>query len=91
MPTHIHLLLLLDRTDKNYGAEDPPPTIGTIIAWFKYQLTKQMNPRNCTRRIWQRSYYDHIIRNEQDYLAVWQYIDDNPAKWADDEYNALRP
>lgn len=38
------------------------------------------------RRLWQRSYFDHVIRNEADYLRIWQYIDDNPAHWAEDEY-----
>ena len=36
--------------------------------------------------IWQRSYYDHIIRNEADYLEKSDYIINNPAKWAEDEY-----
>lgn len=38
------------------------------------------------KTLWQRSYYDHVIRNEQDYLRIWQYIDNNPAGWAEDEY-----
>ena len=37
-------------------------------------------------KLWQRSYFDHIIRNEEDYLRIWQYIDTNPAQWAEDEY-----
>ena len=36
--------------------------------------------------VFQESYYDHIIRHEADYLAKWNYIDANPAKWAEDEY-----
>ncbi len=38
--------------------------------------------------LWQRSYHDHIIRNESDYLSHWTYIDGNPALWAEDEYYA---
>ena len=37
-------------------------------------------------KLWQRSYFDHVIRNEADYLRIWQYIGDNPAHWAEDEY-----
>ena len=37
-------------------------------------------------KLWQRSYYDHAIRNDADYLRTWQYIHDNPARWAEDEY-----
>ena len=36
--------------------------------------------------LWQNGYYDHIIRDEQDYLIHWKYIVDNPAKWAEDKY-----
>jgi len=36
--------------------------------------------------IWQKSFYDHIIRNEHDYLQIWKYIDDNPIKWELDKY-----
>ena len=38
------------------------------------------------KTLWQRSFYDHVIRNKEDYLHIWKYIDDNPAKWAEDEY-----
>ena len=36
--------------------------------------------------LWQRSFYEHIIRNDTEFLGIWQYIDDNPAKWEEDEY-----
>lgn len=36
--------------------------------------------------IWQRSYYEHVIRSEDDYKNTWLYIDNNPAHWAEDEY-----
>lgn len=32
-------------------------------------------------KLWQKSYYDHVIRNQQDYNEIWQYIESNPAKW----------
>ena len=35
---------------------------------------------------WQRGYHEHVIRNERDYLEIWNYIDTNPAKWAEDRY-----
>ena len=37
-------------------------------------------------KLWQRGYYDHIIRCEADYLRIWQYMDENPARWTEDEY-----
>ena len=40
----------------------------------------------CGESVWQRNYYEHVIRNEQDYLDIWHYIDTNPARWREDEY-----
>ena len=34
--------------------------------------------------IWQKGFYDHVIRSEQDYLDVWNYIEGNPSKWTED-------
>lgn len=48
---------------------------------LKEAVTKQVG-----QKIWQKGFYDHIIRNEPDYLRIWQYMDENPAKWAEDEY-----
>jgi len=38
------------------------------------------------RKLWQRSYYDHVIRCQEDYIRICEYINNNPAKWAEDEY-----
>ena len=80
MPDHIHLLL---RIDRGLGTGNPSPTLGNIIGWYKYQATKEINLRlgQQGERIFQRSYYDHVIRNPQDYDQVWQYIENNPCKW----------
>lgn len=48
---------------------------------FKGAVTKRIG-----QTIWQKGFYDHIIRDEADYLRIWDYIDTNPAKWAEDEY-----
>ena len=81
MPDHIHLLL---RFDRDIGTGNPSPTLGTVVGWYKYQVTKQINlySNNKGERIFQRSYYDHVIRNQQDYNEVWAYIENNPRKWA---------
>jgi len=84
MPNHIHLLLTI-----NYkGTGNPSPTLGNVIGWFKYNSTKAINNSadNNGNKIWQRSYYDHIIRNEADYLEKYNYIRTNPLKWSEDEY-----
>lgn len=82
MPNHVHMLVLLER-----GTENPSPTIGTIMAWHKYQTTKKVNAlRKQMMKMWQRSYYDHIVRTEQDFFDIWNYIDHNPARWQEDQY-----
>ena len=60
--------------------------VGNILGWFKYQVTREINSYCHTAgiRFFQRSYHDHVVRGEQDYLKIWQYIDNNPAQWKDD-------
>lgn len=74
MPNHIHLLLLI-RSDAD-GRPQVAPTISRIIQQFKGAVTKKVG-----HAIWQKSFHDHIIRNREDYLTVWRYIDENPLKW----------
>ncbi|MBO5496625.1 MAG: hypothetical protein J5967_04410, partial [Oscillospiraceae bacterium] len=47
---------------------------------------KRLVNREAGTNIWQRSYYDHVIRGEADYREIWTYIDTNPARWAEDCY-----
>ena len=83
MPNHIHLLLrIVDFT----GAESPRPSLGNVIGWYKYQVTSSVNSLCGTSgaRFFQRSYHDHVIRNDQDYNKIWQYIETNPTRWIQD-------
>ncbi|MBR3978427.1 MAG: transposase [Oscillospiraceae bacterium] len=79
MPDHIHILL---RFALDYGTGNPSPTLGNVIGWYKYQTTKLINLRMNTPGVkhFQRSYYDHVVRNQQDYNEVWEYIENNPQK-----------
>ena len=81
MPNHVHLIVLLA------GGHGNPP-LPSIVGQIKSFTTMKWNVICGTQaqKIWQTSYYDHVIRNEDDYLRIWQYIDENPAKWAEDEY-----
>jgi len=71
------------------GGECPrlPRPMNTLIPRIVAMLKKKTNTAFGSD-IWQRSFHDHIIRNESEYLRIWQYIDDNPALWADDRYFA---
>lgn len=88
MPDHIHMLLRIDNIEDGatgpQGRRNASPTVGNVIGWYKYQTTKQINMLANTpgEKIFQRSYYDHIIRNQQDYNEIWEYIENNPRKWA---------
>ena len=69
------------------GFASPAPTVGNVVGWFKYQTTKAINEAEKEKiSFWQRSYYDHVIRDQNDYLVRWNYIDGNPPRWAEDEY-----
>ena len=77
MPNHIHLLFRICADE--FGRPMVAPTISTVVQQMKGVVTKQIG-----RNIWQKSFHDHIIRNEKDYLKIWEYIDGNPMKWLDD-------
>lgn len=80
----------------NWGGETPPlrkPTLGQIVAYFKYQSTKGMNKietPNAITRFWQRNYYEHIIRNEKELQQKTDYILDNPSRWDEDDENMMK-
>lgn len=78
MPDHIHLLLQINETDGRMISA-PTRTISTIIGQMKRAASKAAG-----RPIWQKGFYDHIVRNDRDFLDIWTYIDTNPAKWAED-------
>lgn len=78
MPNHIHLLIAIDGPMK---ASAPTISVPNLIRSFKVLVSKEIG-----QSIWQRSFYDHIIRDEEDYLNHLRYIEDNPAKWSEDKY-----
>ena len=81
MPNHIHAIIIIQ--NKTAGAS-PCPTLSDVICSFKSITTRKCRAVNSAVKIWQTSFHDHIIRDEKDYLKIWNYIDTNPLKWADD-------
>ena len=74
MPDHIHLIL---RMEPNIdGRQIAAPTVSTVIGSMKRWVSKQIG-----RPIWQKSFYDHGIRNQQDYDEILEYIENNPLKY----------
>jgi REP element-mobilizing transposase RayT len=69
----------------------PPPTVPDIVGAYKSLVAngclKIYKSKNETMgKLWQRNYYEHIIRNEQSYQTISEYIINNPAKWANDKF-----
>ena len=75
MPNHIHLLLSIE--DLNSA-----PAITMFVRYFKRLCTKCLG-----YSLWQRTFYDHVVRNEEEQEMIWNYIDGNPRQWAADKLN----
>lgn len=76
MPNHIHLIVII-----NDSGGDGTPPLQSIIGQLKSYVTKKYG-----KPLFQRSYHDHIIRNEEDYRKIWEYIDGNVERWDKDCY-----
>jgi REP element-mobilizing transposase RayT len=70
-----------------------PQSLSAIVRGYKSAVTKQVNEYRHTPGavIWQRNYYDHIIRNDHDLNAIRAYIEINPARWAEQRADSLNP
>ncbi len=74
MPDHIHMIIRIE--NGTMWASSPTNRISNIVRSLKILTTKEIG-----KSIFRRSYYDHVIRNQQDYNEIWEYIDNNPKKW----------
>ena len=88
MPNHFHAIIQIDRADM-----ESAPTIMQLVQSFKrrttieyVRLVKRGFVAPFHKHIWQRSFYDHVIRNDRDYQEIWRYIDENPLKWKLDRF-----
>ena len=86
MPDHIHLIVLVNETTKG-TSRAPSPTNGVMPHFVS--TFKRFCHRDVGEKIFQRSYYDHVIRNQQDHDEIWQYIENNPRKWFRQKHNLL--
>lgn len=81
MPDHLHFII-------NIKERCPGGSVPDIMRFMKTMTTNEyirgvkqgiLQPFN--KKLWQKSYYDHIIRNQQDYNEIWEHIENNPDKW----------
>ena len=84
MPDHIHFILVIN-TERHTGRSLPD-----IMQWFKTMTTNEyirhvknnlLKPFH--KKLWQKSYFEHIIRNQDDYIETWKYIIENPQRWVE--------
>jgi REP element-mobilizing transposase RayT len=97
MPNHVHLILLFVSIPAQADMSVPvgnfenalAGSLGVIVGRYKTAVTTRINNLRRSRGepVWQRGYYERIIRNEREMRATQQYIINNPARWAEDRDN----
>ncbi len=104
MPNHLHGILTIDSKSPGANLQDKPPrtaelfgrplpkSIPTIIRSFKAAASKRSRESGLitTGSIWQKGYFERVLRNTREYVEVTNYILQNPARWSDDEENPAR-
>jgi REP element-mobilizing transposase RayT len=101
MPNHVHIILLIEmsalmeRTEERGGHAGPP--LPEVVQWFKTMTTnayirgvKEHGWARFDGSLWQRRYYEHIVRNEAELMTIREYILNNPPRWALDRENLDR-
>ena len=71
-----------------FEGASPSPTLFDVVRVLKSLSTRLSRAQLGDLPLWQRSFHEHVIRNEHDYREIWEYIDANPARWAEDRYYA---
>lgn len=99
MPNHFHAVMIINATPeckkgepqfvKQEGEPQFAPTVGDVMKGFKQAVTLQIRAKGYLGKVWQRGYYDHIIRNTHDYDATVEYIHNNPKNWHRDKNNQV--
>ena len=92
MPNHLHGIVVIE--DVSPSSEIPPPrrpALSEIIRGFKSMSAREINrAARKPRAVWQRGFYEHVIRDDSDLARIREYIDDNPIAWANDPENPDR-
>lgn len=81
MPNHIHAIIIIGCNGTETERSRPFPTLSTIIGLYKSGVSKKIHKASPNLKIWQKSFYDKIIRNQKGYEEVCRYIIENPLKY----------
>jgi len=95
MPNHLHGIVVTrdvgahGRAPLPLAPHRPPRSLGSFVAGFKSAVTKRINEIRDAPGVpvWQRNYYEHVIRDEDDLDRVRRYIAENPLRWEEDPEN----
>lgn len=88
MPNHMHAIIEIKEKLTNIHQDkfiSQSNTIGSIILGYKSSVSSQLK-HIFNHSVWQKNYYEHIIRNEQSYQMISEYISNNPALWEQDRF-----
>ena len=89
MPNHIHIVIILTDIEKMRAIHESPlqsrSDISKIIGYIKMNASKEIHNKYPDEIVWQRGFYDHVIRNQHDYENIVKYIYENPMRWYYDE------
>jgi len=94
MPNHVHGIVFMDSvgaTGRSPAPRSGPGrgSLGSFVGNFKAATTRRIRALSLTpdKPVWQRNYYEHIIRDDKSLDAIREYIENNPANWATDRQN----
>ncbi len=78
MPDHIHIILVIhdDKSEASFH-----PTVSDIVCTYKSLTTRECKKVGSIQKLFQTSFYEHIIRNHEDYIEISKYIQENPTHW----------
>lgn len=89
MPNHFHGIIIFN-SQPTYRQAGKPATLGQVVGALKSKTNvlarKTIFPNLTKLELWQKTFYDRVIRNDQELLKVREYIQNNPLKWELDEY-----
>jgi REP element-mobilizing transposase RayT len=97
MPNHVHGIIVIRESVgarhasplQNTPRGPAPHSLGTIVGSYKSAVTRRIGREHNATAIWQRNYYEHIIRNDKDLQRITDYIETNPLRWNEDDENPV--